>query len=297
MSWGRLDDGMLEHRKWLAIEAGHGPRVWADCLAVWTAALLYAHRAKTDGHVPSAWLARGTPLGRVAIKAADVLVEAGLFDVAEDGYEIHDFADYSLSKAERDRRAEATRDRVAKHRAKRAGNSGGNSGGNSVTGSMGNAVSNASPDPTRPDPTRSDQPEGVISDITGGATRPAGSAAPPGPSESLAVEADAIARAVGDAIRKTGRSAPPRCGNPADRVWVSLVPFVREEAARRHATTAEVRAQLAHGFAAHEYARSRGYSLKFLEEGPGEFLSASSQPSTFAHVTVSALEMIPEGDR
>jgi len=289
MSWGRVDDGMLEHRKWVQLEE-RGARVWADCLAVWVACLGYAARQATDGHVPSAWLIRATPLGRAALKSADALVEVGLFERHDDGYVMHDFLEYNESRAERNARREATAARVRAHRDKPR-----NSVTQSTRNAVTNAVSNASPDPTRPDPTRSDQPEGVISDITGGVTGPP--AAPPGPSESLAVEADAIARAVGDAIRKTGRTAPPRCANPADRVWLALVPFVREEAARRRATTAEVRAQLAHGFAANEYARSRGYSLRFLEEGPGEFLSATSAPSTFAHVTVSALEMIPEGER
>jgi hypothetical protein len=145
VSWGRVDDGMLEHEKWLRVEELGG---WAECVAVWTACLLYANRQSTDGAVPITWLRRGTPLGPRALKAADVLVEAGLFERAEGGYRIHDFLEYNESKSRRLERRDATAKRVADHRAKR--------GGNNVTDSVTNDVSNSSPGPARPGPNPSD---------------------------------------------------------------------------------------------------------------------------------------------
>lgn len=145
MSWGRIDDGMLDHEKWLRVEELGG---WAECVAVWMACLLYANRQSTDGAVPVTWLRRGTPLGLRALKAADILVEAGLFERGDAEYRIHDFLEYNESRTQRRERRDATAKRVADHRAKRVGNS--------VTSEVTNTVSNSSPGPARPGPNPSD---------------------------------------------------------------------------------------------------------------------------------------------
>lgn len=118
-----------------------------------------------------------------------------------------------------------------------------------------------------------------------------------GSAESLSFDAAIIATAVGDAIKAAGRTRPPRCGNPADRVWVQLVGFVREEAARSGRTFIDAAKALGRGFATDERARSKGYPLPWLAETPGEYLGGHAAPSSFAHVTTSALDRIPEADR
>jgi len=80
--WVRLDDNFAEHPK--LVKAG--PR--AGWLHV--AALCYCSRQLTDGHVPETALrllmAGARPL-------ADRLVEAGLWEVNRDGWNIHDYLD------------------------------------------------------------------------------------------------------------------------------------------------------------------------------------------------------------
>lgn len=270
MSWGRIDDGMLEHRKWIRIEAEHGARAWADCLAVWTAALLYAHRARTDGAVPIAWLSRGTPLGKVACKAAEVLVSVGLFERTADGYQIHDFADYGLSREERERRAEATRERVARFRAKRSGNG--------VTPSDGNAVGNASPDPTRPD--QRSLPGSV------GAKQVA--RAPEGPAHSLTRDAETIRKALADAFEAAAvRPAPAAVRDLGGKPWVALVEPLREIAARERVPLERVAARLGAGFLASPRARKAHYPIVWLVANPGEYLAPSGLVSDFSHVDPS----------
>ncbi len=146
MSWGRNDDNMLEHLKWKMLE--DDARLWADALALWSAARDYANRASTDGYIPEVCLRSLTPMDRKRAKAvAEALVNArphghehGLWERSSGGYQIHDFLVYNESraskaaKAEQDRanaeHAEAHRNAERKadaerKRSKRAGVSGG----------------------------------------------------------------------------------------------------------------------------------------------------------------------------
>lgn len=144
MSWGRIDDGMLEHRKWIELEEA-GPRTWADCLAVWVACLNYCNRQASDGVIPRTWLARATPLGAKAIAAADELVRVRLMHRSDDrtSYSMHDFLDYNESRDRRNARRDATARRVREHREGHR---------NAVTPRVTNDVSSASPGPARPGP-------------------------------------------------------------------------------------------------------------------------------------------------
>lgn len=145
MSWGRNDDNMLEHLKWKMLE--DDPRMWADAVALWSAARDYANRASTDGFIPESCLRTVTPMDKKRAKAvADALVAAkppgyaaGLWERVEGGYQIHDFLKYNESRAskaakadqeranaeqaEADRNAERVAD-AARKRAKRAESAG-----------------------------------------------------------------------------------------------------------------------------------------------------------------------------
>lgn len=116
MSWGRVDDRMPEHPKWAALEREHGPRVWADAMAVWAVVLCYANRNETDGAIEETLLARSTPLGRGAVKAAEAMVSVRLMDRTEHGFRLHDFLSYnpSAEKKKAERAADSARKAASK---------------------------------------------------------------------------------------------------------------------------------------------------------------------------------------
>ena len=148
MTWVKLDDHMSEHPKVLAA----GP------LAAWlhVCALQYASRNLTDGFVPS----RAVPtlanfdginvtvatIGSMAGVSDEVnpyelaltLVDVGLWEETERGYQIHDYLEFNPSKAEvmAQRRQNADRQAAWKDRKR------GEPSANGVTNAVSNAVSN-----------------------------------------------------------------------------------------------------------------------------------------------------------
>jgi hypothetical protein len=122
MVWTRLDDQFMDHPK----VAQAGP------LAGWmhVAGLVYSGRYLTDGFVPTAMIPRladfhgigiDDRVGELATFGHDVenqelvdrLVELGMWEPVENGYQIHDYLDYQPSREEvlelRELRAEAGR--------------------------------------------------------------------------------------------------------------------------------------------------------------------------------------------
>jgi hypothetical protein len=87
MPWAKLDDGMHSHPKFMQVSLG--------ATGVWAIGLSYAADYLTDGYVPKAVVA-----GRddEALKFAEELVGAGLWDAAERGWLIHDYLDFNPSK-------------------------------------------------------------------------------------------------------------------------------------------------------------------------------------------------------
>lgn len=103
MSWGRVDDNMPEHPKWVALEEEHGARVWADAMALWLCVSCYANRNDTDGAIRASVLKRLCPLSeRAAMRAAEAMVSVELLDRIDGGFRIHNFLEYNDS-AERKR--------------------------------------------------------------------------------------------------------------------------------------------------------------------------------------------------
>ncbi|HET6613629.1 MAG TPA: hypothetical protein VFG83_16635 [Kofleriaceae bacterium] len=92
MSWLRVDDKFPEHKKLEPLE--EDPRAWSEVMAVWLSVACHCQRAKTDGRISRARLARITPLGRRALKVADQLVVLKLWRRDGDGYVFHDWDDY-----------------------------------------------------------------------------------------------------------------------------------------------------------------------------------------------------------
>lgn len=109
MGWARIDDGFDDHPKVLALlEDEQG----AAAVGLWTLCLTYAHRTtrkvgKTPGLIPA-----GLPrryVGPDAAALVALLVKAGMWDVAPDGWLIHDFGEYLPSEETRAARAAAGR--------------------------------------------------------------------------------------------------------------------------------------------------------------------------------------------
>jgi len=127
MTWVRLDDHFDEHPKMA--------RVGPLGIALWTVGLAYCNRNLTDGFIPWAvaqhllnWEFLGKPDAngrrkRYSIDVScgmmgedvdsafviDLLVDAGLWEVRDEGYYIHDYPDYQPLKAEIEEMKDAKR--------------------------------------------------------------------------------------------------------------------------------------------------------------------------------------------
>ena len=91
MAWVKVDDSWLNHAKVMQARAAGG---WA-ALGVWCGALTWANQQRSDGVVPASWVVLNN-----AQAEADVLVDAGLWVVVEDGWAFHDYCDYQPTRAE-----------------------------------------------------------------------------------------------------------------------------------------------------------------------------------------------------
>jgi hypothetical protein len=137
VTWVQIDDGMADHPK--IMQLSHG------AFRLQVEGLCFANRNLTDGFVP--FLAAH----RHGKRFATELVKAAVWDDAEGGYSIHDFADYQPSRESVLERRSETAERVRNWRRNKQRNA----PRNAVTNSVSNPVSNAggngpvtlSPDP------------------------------------------------------------------------------------------------------------------------------------------------------
>lgn len=107
LPWIRLDTSMPDNPKilrLLAMKEGH------RAAFVWCCSLAYAGKHGTDGLIEDFALTRinGRPVD------ARRLVEVGLWDAADGGWQIHDWADRQESTDETRRRSEKARDAALK---------------------------------------------------------------------------------------------------------------------------------------------------------------------------------------
>lgn len=93
MTWVKLDDRWDEHPKMLRV--GDLGRL------MWVCGLTYSARNLSDGFIPFEAVARLTSL-RAWKPLASKLVQAGLWELADGGYAIHDYQDYQPLRAEVD---------------------------------------------------------------------------------------------------------------------------------------------------------------------------------------------------
>lgn len=107
MAWGRIDDAFDDHEKVLALldlEEG------IAAVGLWTLCFTWAHRntrkkGKTPGLLPNTLPRRF--VGARGKELAELLVDSGMWDVRNDGWMIHDFADYLPDKEVSAARSEA----------------------------------------------------------------------------------------------------------------------------------------------------------------------------------------------
>lgn len=120
MSWVRLDDQFTDHPK--IVQAGP--------LAGWLyiCGLTYANRYLTDGRIPAAQVRRLADVDG-ADELAARLVAAGLWEVVDGGYQIHDYLEYqpSADTVRKEREATAHRVQEWRERKKAARNASSNS--------------------------------------------------------------------------------------------------------------------------------------------------------------------------
>lgn len=139
MPWFKVDDGFWSHPKVLDLSN--------DALALWLKAGTYSAQHLTDGFVKRAVvrMVGGTD------DAAEELVSAELWDIADGGYQFHDWLRYQPSAEEtREKRAEISAKRSeagAKGAASRWQND-----GKTDSKSDGKPMAPTRPDPTRPIP-------------------------------------------------------------------------------------------------------------------------------------------------
>lgn len=144
MPWVRFDDDFPNHRKVEPLSDG--------AYRLHSTAIFWSSKQLTDGCIPKRDLTFVAPRTmKRPQKFVDELVAAGLWEVVEEGWELHDFLDYQPSKdqviAERKKTAERQKRWRERH-------------GKTVTDSVRDAVSNGVTDgvtnaaPSRPVPTR-----------------------------------------------------------------------------------------------------------------------------------------------
>jgi hypothetical protein len=91
VSWIRLDDQFVDHPKIVGLSD--------SAFRLYIGGISYASRQLTDGILKRAVIK--TLVGiRYPVKAARELVNAGLWEVCDDGWRIHDYLDYQPSAAE-----------------------------------------------------------------------------------------------------------------------------------------------------------------------------------------------------
>lgn len=197
MSWVRVDDRAPEHRKQLAA----GPSAcW-----LWVCGLAYANRQpQHDGFIPTAALPL---LGAKASREAARLVEVGLWERVDGGWQIHDYHGYQLTPEQIRVRSESGRSGGVKsgesRRSKREANAEANCEADAKQKRSGHRTS---PDPDPGSEKNKTSPAAVgrrdLAESASGIAGPASAVREPGQSETrlatVAPSAARLAKAAGE---------------------------------------------------------------------------------------------------
>jgi hypothetical protein len=162
MAWGKVDDKLHSSPKWRATSKGGR--------ALWATALSWSMDQLTDGFIPAHMLAAldGT---RADAKS---LVDTGLWERTEIGWQFHDWAEYQPSRDQvlAERGAAKERQKRARERARERRETEASRRDEGVT--HGDVTPDVTGPPTRPDPTpkRTETPDGVSGPSAAAAGRP-----------------------------------------------------------------------------------------------------------------------------
>lgn len=110
MSWIKIDAGFFRHPK--AIRAGRDGRI------LFIASVCYAGDGLTDGFVPEgalALLAAETGITKPK-EAANQLVDSGLWEVVEGGFQVHDYLEYNTASGKVQAERDAAKERMKRRR-------------------------------------------------------------------------------------------------------------------------------------------------------------------------------------
>ena len=108
MAWGKMDDKFHRNRKVRELRRRKGGM---EALGVWSFWWSWCLDDQTTcGEVPSLELSRADE------KSAALLVEVGLWDKTDDGYQFHDFVEYNPTPEQVARKKENDRKRIAEKR-------------------------------------------------------------------------------------------------------------------------------------------------------------------------------------
>lgn len=107
LNWSRLDANFATNHKTIALM---GSRAGEHALLVYVFSHGYAASHGTDGFIPKGAIG----LFHGSLKDAATLVEAGLWDAVNGGWEIHDWREYQPSSEEAQKRSERARHAAAR---------------------------------------------------------------------------------------------------------------------------------------------------------------------------------------
>lgn len=148
MTWLKKDDRFPEHRKIR--------RLTDAAYRLHDTALCYSAKDESDGFLDESDIDE-MQHGKRLRKNIAALIEAGLWEVVDGGWLLHDFLDYNPSHGRQEAKRAAARERQEKFRLKRVAED----TGNAVTNALVTRESHA-PVPSRPDPSRPVPNVGVL---------------------------------------------------------------------------------------------------------------------------------------
>lgn len=120
MSWAKFCDSASSDPKWITIEREHHKQ-YAYCWTLWTQAILFCCRHKTDGLIPKRAIKRISPLTDRAVKLVmPILEDVGLFESKGSDIRVHNFLKYNFSREQDEKKAAQNAERQAAFRRRRA---------------------------------------------------------------------------------------------------------------------------------------------------------------------------------
>lgn len=146
MPWGKMDDKFHRNEKVRKLRKQRGGR---EALGVWVFWWSWClDDPELTGCIPSGELSREDE------RSALLLVDVGLWDKTDAGYQFHDFNEYNPTREQVEARREADRLRQEEKRKRDKGRESRRDNGVSHTGNQGDVASTRDPVPSRPDPSQ-----------------------------------------------------------------------------------------------------------------------------------------------